>query len=350
MDLRFRQMRSNDVSGCVRIVSSNPILGERYGSAIAQLEQAWVRLLGSEAFTAVVFEEWRGDSPRLLGSGVSAFVSDDFVRELKSPPLFWIGPELARRSCRGVSSLLSDKQFREANTRGGLNLVGWHGAFSKADAERVEVLNFMFSTFVEVHRGYLVKELIGQADSAEMVNAIRNTGGCFFDADRGLFVDSIAGSAEEVVRKPHLVGSTRVLALTKPGLWGTSLFAYQPPRFGFRRSEQKLLLAALRGQTDEDLANDLALSLSAVRRLWLSIYDRVGANLPQLFGEDLRENHQVAGRGKGKKYRLLAYIHEHPEELRPVARRLLPGSASGADVTSKKDLVGQGPPRGLRPE
>ena len=323
MNLRFRQMKPEDVASCAEIVFTNPIHRARYGPVAAQLAQSWLLLLGCEAFTAAVFEEWLGDHARLVGCGASVFVSDAFVKELKSPPSFWIGPELTRRVCLRASPLLSSKELAEANARGGLNLVGWHAACGPEDANRVDVLNFVFATFLEAHRGFLVKELIGQAESEEMARSMWNIGNHFFDPNRGVFVDSIDGSVEEFVRRPHVVGSKQEQALSKPGLWVASIFAYQPPRFGFRRSEQKLLLAALRGETDEELSDELAVSLSSVRRMWLSIYDRVAVNLPTLFGSEVPANDGISGRGKGKKHRLLAYIREHPEELRPVSRRAL---------------------------
>jgi hypothetical protein len=40
-----------------------------------------------------------------------------------------------------------------------------------------------------------------------------------------------------------------------------SLFIYQPPQFGFRPSEQRLLMVAREGGTDEELAEELGISL-----------------------------------------------------------------------------------------
>jgi hypothetical protein len=45
-------------------------------------------------------------------------------------------------------------------------------------------------------------------------------------------------------------------------------------------SEQRLLLGALDEGTDEELAETLYTSVSAVTRMWHSIYDRVGLCLP----------------------------------------------------------------------
>ena len=54
----------------------------------------------------------------------SACLSEDFVRELKTSPGFWFGPELIRRIMRGNSPVLSDREVRVANSGNGLNEPG----------------------------------------------------------------------------------------------------------------------------------------------------------------------------------------------------------------------------------
>src|SRR2546429_6039975 len=72
----------------------------------------------------------------------------------------------------------------------------------------------------------------------------------------------------------------------------TTLFrsVYQAPRFGFSASEQRLLLKAFLGGTDEDLADELGVSLSAVKKAWQSIYERVSACDPELDRKSTRLN------------------------------------------------------------
>ena len=322
--LQYRLMQATDVARCVEIVATDPFLAPRYGNAIADLETAWLLLLGRLAFTAIVFEEpVDGDRLRFVGAGISAFVSDAFVREIKKPPLGWVGPEIARRTCADDSPVLSDREVAEANTRGGLDLIGWHGLTSIEDAKRPEVLNFVFSSFIDVHRGFLIKELLGQADSPEVLQSMRNSGGYFYDPWLRAFVPSIAGSVDEIAGRPHLMGSTRELALAGTWLSGSAMFSYQPPQFFFNRSEQRLLQAAMQGSTDMELSEQLAISASSVRRCWLSIYERVASRSPKVLGEPAAGYENAnAVRGKGKKHRLLAYLREHPEELRPLSRKL----------------------------
>src|SRR5580704_7954862 len=122
MSIRHRPLAPQDVRGCVEMIAAHPFVSQRYGAAISHLSPAWQCLLSSNGFcsTSVIEEDVEGGRPRLLGLGVSVVVSDDFLRELKTPPFFWIGPELANRVARGYdSALLSQKQIREANSRGG---------------------------------------------------------------------------------------------------------------------------------------------------------------------------------------------------------------------------------------
>jgi DNA-binding CsgD family transcriptional regulator len=145
-------------------------------------------------------------------------------------------------------------------------------------------------------------------------------GGAFFLSPvNGSYVETISMSPDKVLATPHVFGLTQELAHTRMS-WISSLFHYDAPQIGFSLSEQKLLLAALRGGTDEELSDELAISLSAVKKAWSSIYDRATDHLPDSILTPTEEERLNGDRGKQKKQRLLAYLREHPEELRPYAR------------------------------
>ena len=89
-----------------------------------------------------------------------------------------------------------------------------------------------------------------------------------------------------------------------------------------------MLLRALGGGTDQELRDDLGISLSSVKKMWRSAYDRVAACLPELIPRNLvADDNGNSERGKEKKQHLMGYLREHPEELRPVSRKLLRQSA-----------------------
>lgn len=132
---------------------------------------------------------------------------------------------------------------------------------------------------------------------------------------------------KEIVQKPHVVGVRRSMEHERDDSWTTSwvgtLFDYQPPRFGFSRSEQRLLHAALAGEsgTDNELAESLGVSLPTIKKMWLSIYRRVNDRQPEAIRDCVPVD--AAERGKEKRRHLLVYLREHPEELRPVSQKLL---------------------------
>ncbi len=83
-------------------------------------------------------------------------------------------------------------------------------------------------------------------------------------------------------------------------------------------------------RTNEALARALGISLSTVKKLWLSIYDRVAERAPDTFAERAPRSPRGV-RGKDKVRLLLQYLEEHPSELRPLmGRRRIPQFRRGA--------------------
>jgi DNA-binding CsgD family transcriptional regulator len=279
-----------------------------------------------------VFYELKEIKVIILGSSYSVFVREFFLRELKTPPYFWTGPELVSRLTQGDSPVLSDKEVREANSSGGLNLVIWQMGVRPEDLRRTEAGNVVMTAFIESYRGFLLNEFIVQAESTEHFHGIRKAGGLYLNRADGHYGDFPDDHVCDVVMEPHIVGLTRESALNLLGSWVASLFLYQAPRFGLSRSEQRLLLSASDGGTDDKLADKLGISLSAVKKTWRMVYDRIGLCLPALIPGDLNEDMRPSDRGKEKKRHLISYLREHPEELRPVSRKLLQPRAQPPNI------------------
>jgi hypothetical protein len=330
MSLRHRPMRPKDVRECVRILAAHPILGPRYAEILEELPQVFLSLLGREGFQVTVFEEFHGDSHRILGGGTACFVGDEFMREPKTPPFFWGAPEIVRRLRRGDSPILSDKEVRQANSQRGLNLYVWHTGLSPEDLGRADVMHLAVSTFIEVHRGYQLKELLEQAETWEQFCGMRAAGGHFVRPSDGQYAEYLDAVEADVAKTPLMAGLTRELIQGYCGAsWVSTLFKYEPPRLGLARSEQTLLQAALHGGTDEELSHELGISLSAVKKGWRTVYDRAAARLPELIRSETTTAAWKQERGTEKKQRVIAYLREHPEELRPISRKLLTPIGAG---------------------
>lgn len=335
MSVRYRPMQPKDVRRFVEHIAAHPVLARRYGASIEYLPAALHGALGKDATVALVFEEFQGRAIRFLGAGIAVFTTDDFLHEVKSTPHLWIAPELSKRIAQGVSPLLSDAQVRKSNSTVGLNLVVWHDTPYPEDMTRAEVATTSMNAFDASYRGYCLREVIVQPDCIEHMWVTRNAGGLYFDHARSHYGDFPKVDRADFSDEPRSVGMTHELALTHGASWVGSLFLHPPPQFGFSRSEQRQLSSALTGATDEELAHTSGISLFTVKTTWRAIYDRVAASRPDLVPGRSQVDGARQGRGKQKKQRLLDYLREHPEELRPISRKLLQKTPPRARVPSK---------------
>jgi hypothetical protein len=323
MKVRYRTMRPKDVRTCVEHLAAHPILGPRYGSEAKHFRSALFAVLGYDSVFARIFEEVQGSTTRFLGVGLAVFVSDDFFRQIKTAPSFWAGPELVKRIASGKSPIVSDAEVRKANATVGLNLFVWHCTVHPEDFKGAELATALITAFQEGYRGFQLRELIQQADCLEHLYGMGNAGGLYFDPLQGSYGSFPEINAHNFLDEPRNVGMTRDLAMTRLGSWVGTLFLYTPARLGLSPSEQRLLQSAFSGGTDDELSDMLGISLFAVKKSWRSIYERVAECLPELVPDRSEIDGQAPSRGKQKKQRLLAYLREHPEELRPLSRKLL---------------------------
>jgi hypothetical protein len=321
MKVRYRPIQRKDVPTCVEHLAAHPVLGPRYGTTIEQLSPAIRHLIGRDSFNGVVFEQVQDSAVKFLGMGMAVFVSENFLCEIKATPFFWAGPELVKRITGGSSPVLADAEVRSGNSTNGLSLLIWHNTVYPRDHLTPEFGTAAMTSFEECYRGYQVREFIQQADCLEHLQAMDYAGGLYFDRVRGSYGNYPEVNAESFSDEPRIVGITRDLALTRVTSWTASFCLYKPPQLGLNRGQQRLLLAALSGATDAELSDTLVISLSAVKKTWRMIYDRVSARLPELVPDRSQLDEQVQSRGKQKKQRLLAYLRDHWEELRPVLPR-----------------------------
>ena len=320
--IRCGLMQLEDVAACVKIVANHPVLGPRYGSAVNQLESIWRQLAHSDAFFAIVGKETASGCSKTLGSGVACFVTDDFAAEIATPPFKWVGPELVNRFLHGPLPVLTNAQVRLANSADGLNTLVWPSCFRTEYETHLELRQMNQALFFEAYRGFQIKRLQMQAiHSVELSIAINSGAGYLSSAHSNHSQDlgTLSGSA---VLKPHVVEVTRAMVFNQPGTWASQLFAYRKPEMGFPRSEQRLLSAALQGGTDQELAEQLGISLSAVKKMWASAYHRIESRQASILEFERKENAN-GDRGREKKNKLLVYLRDHPEELRPYSMKLL---------------------------
>jgi hypothetical protein len=84
------------------------------------------------------------------------------------------------------------------------------------------------------------------------------------------------------------------------------------PILDFSPSQKQLLIAALRGAENAELANNLCRTPAAIKRTWAGIFEKCVQNYSALLPAN-----DGSLRGQQKRHKVMAYIREHPEEIRP---------------------------------
>ena len=313
MHLLYRPIQPADLEACWRIVQ-----GDRfYPSALKPIRtKFWQSLLAANSAQSVLVEDIdRPACDRTRAFSFSVFVTDEFAAAAKTslPPR--IDAHLhAQAAAGGVSSVLGTAAIGHANARDGLILYAGPLGYASAptDSEHVAAAEMMFSALFIEHAGYQIKELL--LESALLTKWVAsNALGLPCRTDYANYFWSHPGLLPPPEERPCLYGLTRPEALETLGSRFLPLFLSARPRLGFRPGEQRLLSQCLQGGTNEEAAEALFISLSAVKKCWESIYARVASAAPEL----LASASGTEKRGSEKKDRLLAYLRRHPEELRP---------------------------------
>jgi hypothetical protein len=240
---------------------------------------------------------------RMVGFGASVLLSSEFVdAELANPR-----PDINSRVMASIHSgrpvLATPREVARANSGDGVNILVLCGTWrqqilSPPDLQETQTLSV--SSFVELHAGYRIRRIFQEPAAEPEKGFVRRSiefrlVADFPEAGRELFV------------------MTRESAQGMPGSVGNILFSVRKPALRLRDSDQQLLLAALRGATDQELASGLGFSLSAVKARWRSAIARVEETMPDLVCDAVYHE----GRGAQKRHRVLDYVRSHPEELRP---------------------------------
>lgn len=253
----------------------------------------------------------------MISCCAAIFVTDAFCEEAKSKLPPFLGIQLARLYREDLLPVLDRAQIARANAEEGLNLMvcfEGHDRSALSHEQFLAVREKQGEAFHHALRGFRLKEFLANPIGEEAYQETIDAGARLRrDYRECLAKDAGAGRGS----LPRLVGLTKEEAEEHPGSHLASLFVYTPPRFHFSQAEQRLLEHALTGETCEDLAASLSLSPWTVKKRWHAIYERVEEVDRDLLPQTLADGRAVHARGAERRRRLLGYLRQHPEELRP---------------------------------
>lgn len=302
--MHWRPFRKADLAACLEIQPEcigDQILGRDAAVAV------WRSLLDHPAFQANVIEsELLRARPRLVACGMGVFVEPGFVNRELEHPQPGLNARIIADVARGAPVLLDRDAIAAGNARDGVDFVNMYGTWRDGvltDNELAEVHALLGTSFVESFAGHRFNRVLKEAIGRSRIELAQATG-------------TYRVIAEFPEHDSALVVVTPESALAAPYSIATRMYRYQAPLLRLRPAEQELLAAALDGKTDAELSADLGLSVEAIKKRWVSVFERVDAFKPEILSVADVDNTR---RGPQKRHRVVAYVRAHPEELRPFA-------------------------------
>jgi len=301
MPITWRPATWNDIEPGLSIQPK--YRGDALVGAEAALE-AWKQLIRDRFFNSCVLESsslHRGH--RMVGFGASVLISPEFADTELANPRPDINSRVVASIQSGRSVLATPHEVARANSGDGVNVLILCGTWRDeilSTPDLQETQNLSVSGFVEVHAGYRIRRILQEPAGEPEKSFVRRS-----------MEFRLVADFPEAGRELFLMTRESVQGL--PGSVGNVLFSFREPALRLRDSDQQLLMAALRGATDRELASDLGFTLSAVKARWRSAIARVEETMPDLVCDVVCHE----GRGAQKRHRVLAYVRSHPEELRP---------------------------------
>lgn len=282
------------------------------------IAQEWRVLLGEAAtLSRAIEDEERKPGERLVGCAQVAFVTERFVRYVRSEAAPWVNRAVVQPLPDGTGPLLDRQQLRQAHAAGeelSVLITRWNWANALLGQEdQMRILDYMTRTFVSLARGYRYREILMPATGQKALERSLSAG---FRVRRD-YADFYRLNPPAPQDHPYLMGVTHEEAFSDEGSLISHFFVYTPPRFGLTPDEQTLVYLAMAGETDDVIAAALGLPLSTVKNRWRAVYGKVEERHPRLWASLEAEGGPGEQRGKEKRRLLLIYLRDHPEELRP---------------------------------
>jgi hypothetical protein len=272
----------------------------------AALPVIWTRLMGQPGFNADIVEDLsRPADQRLVAMGMAIALDERWQKRLATDPPEYAPALVYEELLDGRYQPPSDKELGLLNARGEVAFLVLHYEQvlnDLANPDTLEMLGVAMSLFRQAHAGYRLQHLYQEGIG-----------------DQGAYLQSMGfrpRTARNRAGVPELYGLSRdEAARLLPGSPVRDAFQFTPPRFRFTAAERRMLRFAVTQMTDEQIGEELGVSLHGLKKLWRSVHERAQDALPHLFDDS--GNAEAGTRGPEKRRTLLQYLRQHPEELRP---------------------------------
>jgi hypothetical protein len=275
---------------------------------------AWrVIFNNADARAAYLVERVTPERTEIVGFGMAVFVTSSFADALHASPQPGLNASIVESVDAGKSVIPSYRYLQAANASATLDHVVMYSCEKPNRLNPDElglVRNLLARAYMESFVGYRLRRMLYEIVSADEFEKIKGYRGirivkrlttpargtpAVYKGDRALCeatAESFSNDPASVAARPFIERST--------------------PIFNFSPSQKRLLVAALRGAENAELASCLCRTPAAIKRTWSGIFEKCLQHSPALLPTT-----KGSLRGQQKRHKVMAYIREHPEETRP---------------------------------
>ena len=307
-----RPMGEADLRECLLIQPAR-VGAERIG--LKRALRAWKTIsTNSDSCGAYLVEKTAPGSKELVGFGMAVFVTSAFAEAVRADPQPGLNARIIESIDAGHSVIPSYRYLQTANAAATLDHVVMYSCEKQDSLNSNElgfVRNFLARSYMEAFAGYRLRRMLYEIVSEDEFEKIKGY--------RGIRIVK-RFSTPESPGIPALWKGSRALceATAESFSDDPASVAARPfidravPILDFTSSQKKLLVAALRGAENAELAHHLCRTPAAIKRTWAGIFEKCVQNNPALLPAT-----EGSLRGLQKRHKVMAYIREHPEEIRP---------------------------------
>lgn len=309
--LSWRKPTVRDLPACLAL---HPAKNGAENVGARECLRAWEHILRSRyAAKPAVIERHAGQIAAVVGFGCAVFVRKEYAEAELRDPRPGLNARFMQAIVAGHDPLASLEDIRVANTRGDLQQfvldASWDDTLPPLERDDVRIV--LATAYGQLFAGFHVSRLVTElVDARDAFHASGLPDVAVVSRFERFYAEN-PDSPWRSGRKLAVISSENARA--NPGSVAASvLFQHQFPRLGFAQGEKDLLEAATDGHDDLAASSELGVTLSAIKKRWSSIFQRVAFKMPDLCPDDASDT-----RGLQKRNRILSYVRQHPEEMRP---------------------------------
>ena len=307
-----RPVAKADLQECLLLQASR-LGAERIGTKRAL--RAWTTLLSDgDACIASLVEKITPGSREIVGFGLAAFVNSSFADAMLANPQPGLNARIIESIDAGKSVIPPYRYLQTANASATLDHVVMYSSEKLSSLNSNElglVRNYLARAYFDSFVGYRLRRMLYEIVDEYEFEKIKGYRG--LRIVKRLSVPNLPGVPRLWIGNRALCEATAESLADDPASVAARPFIDRTaPILQFSPSQKKLLAAALRGAENAELAHGLCRTPSAIKRTWTGIFEKCARHHPELLPTT-----EGSLRGQQKRHKVMAYIREHPEELRP---------------------------------